>query len=100
MVRSAHPTKKLFRTVLHGPVAHPQIMHSRWGGRPRPPLVRKTHPTGDLSEPPATPQSGYFSASTGGLGALGGGPKGNLTWLLIFNRMPTANKLTSSPEPP
>lgn len=45
-------------------------------------------------------QSGYFSASTGGLGALGGGPRGNLTWLLIFNRMPTASKLTSSPEPP
>ena len=45
-------------------------------------------------------QSGYFPDSTGGLGALGGAPKGNLTWLLIFNRMPTASKLTSSPEPP
>ena len=45
-------------------------------------------------------KAGYFSASTGGFGRFGRRPRGNLTWLLIFNRMPTASKLTSSPEPP
>ena len=61
-----------------------------------------------MAPPGMTPLSGcrrlvkgiYFSASTGGLGALDAAPRGNLTWLLMFNRMPTASKLTSSPEPP